>query len=122
MLFFKYFFSSINPSPYDRQTLWGVLIGGFFYWTSFNSVNQTMVQRYMSLPSLKKAQYSIIIFTIGIILFISVCCFAGLLVYNFYKDCDPMTSGLITVRENRDMDEFIILLTFVIIYVFFNSA
>lgn len=81
-----------------------------------------MVQRYMSLPSLKKAQYSIIIFTIGIILFISVCCFAGLLVYNFYKDCDPMTSGLITVRKNRDMDELIILLTFVIIYVFFNSA
>ncbi|XP_037806528.1 sodium-coupled monocarboxylate transporter 2 isoform X1 [Lucilia sericata] len=89
-------FANINPSPYDRQTLWGVLIGGFFYWTSFNSVNQTMVQRYMSLPSLKKAQCSIVIFTVGIVLFISVCCFAGLLVYNFYKDCDPLSSGLIT--------------------------
>lgn len=89
---------SINPSPYERQSLWAVLIGGFFYWTSFNSVNQTMVQRYMSLPSLKKAQWSVAIFTIGIVLFISVCCFAGLLVYNFYRNCDPLTAGLISVR------------------------
>lgn len=47
---------SMNPSLYERQTFWAVLIGGFFYWTSFNSVNQTMVQRYMSLPNLKKAK------------------------------------------------------------------
>ncbi|KAL9926455.1 sodium-coupled monocarboxylate transporter 2-like isoform X1 [Glossina fuscipes] len=89
-------FADINPSMYQRQTLWGVLIGGFFYWTSFNAVNQTMVQRYMSLPSLRKAQWSIFIFTIGIIAFISVCCFAGLLVYEFYTKCDPMSAGLIT--------------------------
>ncbi|XP_005175877.1 sodium-coupled monocarboxylate transporter 2 isoform X1 [Musca domestica] len=89
-------FGNINPSPYERQSLWAVLIGGFFYWTSFNSVNQTMVQRYMSLPSLKKAQWSVAIFTIGIVLFISVCCFAGLLVYNFYRNCDPLTAGLIS--------------------------
>ncbi|XP_075152070.1 sodium/solute co-transporter-like 5A11 isoform X2 [Haematobia irritans] len=88
-------FGNINPSPYERQSLWAVLIGGFFYWTSFNSVNQTMVQRYMSLPSLKNAQWSVAIFTVGIVLFISVCCFAGLLVYDFYRNCDPLTAGLI---------------------------
>lgn len=47
---------SMNPSMYERHTFWGVVIGGFTYWTSFNAVNQTMVQRYMSLPSLKKAR------------------------------------------------------------------
>ena len=57
-----------------------------------------MVQRYMSLPTLKKAQWSVAIFTVGIILFISVCCFAGLLVYDFYKECDPLSSGLVTVN------------------------
>ncbi|XP_013104251.1 sodium-coupled monocarboxylate transporter 2 isoform X2 [Stomoxys calcitrans] len=89
-------FGNINPSPYERQSLWAVLIGGFFYWTSFNSVNQTMVQRYMSLPSLRNAQWSVAIFTVGIVMFISVCCFAGLLVYNFYRNCDPLTAGLIS--------------------------
>ncbi|XP_037958514.1 sodium-coupled monocarboxylate transporter 2 isoform X2 [Teleopsis dalmanni] len=88
-------FFNINPSMFERQTVWGILIGGFCYWTSFNSVNQTMVQRYMSLSTLKKAQWSIFVFSGGIILFISVCCYAGLLVYDFYKRCDPLTAGLI---------------------------
>ncbi|XP_054742352.1 sodium-coupled monocarboxylate transporter 2 isoform X1 [Anastrepha obliqua] len=89
-------FFNINPSLYERQTFWGVLIGGFFYWTAFNSVNQTMVQRYMSLPTLKRGQTSITIFTLGVVLFLSVCCFAGLLVFNFYRNCDPLTAGLIS--------------------------
>lgn len=93
VLFFNF---SLNPSLYERQTFWSVLIGGFFYWTSFNSVNQTMVQRYMSLPNIKKARTAIAIFTVGIILFISVCCYAGLLVYAKFAKCDPLTSGLVS--------------------------
>jgi sodium-coupled monocarboxylate transporter 8/12 len=73
-----------------------VLIGGFFYWTSFNSVNQTMVQRYMSLPNMKKARTAIAIFTVGIILFVSVCCYAGLLIYAKYWKCDPLTSEMVS--------------------------
>lgn len=54
-----------------------------------------MVQRYMSLPNMKKARRAIAIFTIGIILFVSVCCYAGLLIYAKYHKCDPLTSGLV---------------------------
>lgn len=86
---------SFNPSLYERQTFFSVVIGGFFYWTSFNSVNQTMVQRYMSLPNMKKARIAIAIFTIGIISFVSVCCYAGLLIYTKYHECDPLTSGIV---------------------------
>ncbi|XP_070495286.1 sodium-coupled monocarboxylate transporter 2 [Chironomus tepperi] len=88
-------FFNMNPSPYERQTFWAVLIGGFCYWTSFNSVNQTMVQRYMSLPNMKKARLAIAIFTVGIICFVSVCCYAGLLIYAKYWKCDPLTSGMV---------------------------
>uniref|UniRef100_A0A1A9VT76 Uncharacterized protein n=1 Tax=Glossina austeni TaxID=7395 RepID=A0A1A9VT76_GLOAU len=92
-------FAEVNPSMYQLQTLWGAfLIRGFFYWTSFNAVNQTTVRRFISLPSLRKAQWSIFIFTIGIIALISVCCFAGLLVYQFYTKRDPVSAGLITAR------------------------
>ncbi|EDW75843.2 uncharacterized protein Dwil_GK14981 [Drosophila willistoni] len=89
-------FTNTNPSPYIRHTVWSVLIGGFFYWTSFNAVNQTMVQRYMSLPSLKSARTSMAIFTIGVAAFVSVCCYVGLLIFEMYKDCDPLSAGLIT--------------------------
>lgn len=49
-------FFNLNPSLYERQTLLSVIVGGFFYWTSFNSVNQTMVQRYLSLPSITQSK------------------------------------------------------------------
>ncbi|XP_058177399.1 sodium-coupled monocarboxylate transporter 1 [Anopheles ziemanni] len=92
-------FFNMNPSMYERQTFWAVLIGGFFYWTSFNSVNQTMVQRYMSLPNLKKARLSIAMFTVGMGVFVSVCCYAGLLLYGKYYECDPATIGLVTTDD-----------------------
>lgn len=85
----------MNPSMYVRHTFWSVLIGGFTYWTSFNSVNQTMVQRYMSMPDLKRARESIFIYTIGIALFVSVCCYSGILVYAAFWKCDPKTAGLV---------------------------
>uniref|UniRef100_A0A182P0H2 Sodium-coupled monocarboxylate transporter 1 n=1 Tax=Anopheles epiroticus TaxID=199890 RepID=A0A182P0H2_9DIPT len=92
-------FFNFNPSMYERQTFWAVLIGGFFYWTSFNSVNQTMVQRYMSLPNLKKAKLSIAMFTVGMGVFVSVCCYAGLLLYGKYFECDPASVGLVTTDD-----------------------
>lgn len=54
-----------------------------------------MVQRYMSLPNIVKARRAIAIFTVGIILFVSVCCYAGLLIYAKYYKCDPLTSGIV---------------------------
>lgn len=92
-------FFNFNPSPYERQTFWSVMFGGFFYWTSFNSVNQTMVQRYMSLPNLKKARQSMVVFTIGIVAFLSVCCYAGLLIFAKYQQCDPLSSGLVKTDD-----------------------
>uniref|UniRef100_A0A182K6Z5 Sodium-coupled monocarboxylate transporter 1 n=1 Tax=Anopheles christyi TaxID=43041 RepID=A0A182K6Z5_9DIPT len=92
-------FFNFNPSMYERQTFWAVLIGGFFYWTSFNAVNQTMVQRYMSLPNLKTAKFSIYMFVVGTAIFVSVCCYTGLLLYGKYYDCDPATVELVTTSD-----------------------
>lgn len=49
----------------------------------------------MSLPNMKKARQAIAMFTVGIILFVSVCCYAGLLIYAKYWKCDPLTSGMV---------------------------
>ncbi|XP_050077278.1 sodium-coupled monocarboxylate transporter 1-like [Anopheles maculipalpis] len=92
-------FFNFTPSMYERQTFWAVLIGGFFYWTSYNAVNQTMVQRYMSLPNLKTAKNSIYMFVIGTAIFISVCCYTGLLLYGEYFDCDPASVGLVKTSD-----------------------
>lgn len=49
-------FFSFTTSMYERHTVLSVVIGGFFYWTSFNAVNQMMVQRYLALPNKKQSQ------------------------------------------------------------------
>lgn len=91
--------SSMSPSLYERQSFMSVMVGGFLYWTSYNSVNQTMVQRYMSLPNLKTARRAIAMFTIGIAIFVSVCCYAGVLVYAHYFQCDPLSTGKISADD-----------------------
>lgn len=80
---------------YQRHTFWGVLIGGFTYWLSFNSVNQTMVQRYMALPNERHARIAILLYTIGISAFVSTCCYAGVLAYAHFAHCDPEYDGRI---------------------------
>lgn len=97
---------SFNPSLYERHTFWAVLIGGTFYWMSFNAVNQTMVQRYMALPNVRLARLSLAIYTLGIALFVAVCCFAGLIVYAAFAHCDPMYAGLIS-REDQMFPLFV---------------
>lgn len=47
----------MDPSPLARHTIWNLLIGGLVYWLQANAVNQTMVQRYLSLPTLRKAKW-----------------------------------------------------------------
>ncbi|KAI8046900.1 sodium-coupled monocarboxylate transporter 2 [Drosophila gunungcola] len=88
--------ANTSTSLYDRHTVWSVLVGGLSYWTSINVTNQAMVQRFMSLSSLKKSRDAMCIFTIGVTIFVALCCFLGLLIFEKYKDCDPLSAGLIT--------------------------
>lgn len=47
---------SFTPNPTTRHTVWSVVIGGAFTWTAIYAVNQAMVQRALSCPTLKRAQ------------------------------------------------------------------
>ncbi|XP_071451102.1 sodium-coupled monocarboxylate transporter 1-like [Hetaerina americana] len=90
---------NFDPNPLERHTVWTLVIGGYVYWTSYNAVNQTMVQRYLALPSLKDARLSMVYFTIGILLFVTFCCSAGLLIYSTYYNCDPLEAKLIDTGD-----------------------
>ncbi|CAL7951965.1 unnamed protein product [Xylocopa violacea] len=94
-------FLNFDPSPYTRHTVWTVLIGSWLYSTAYIAVNQTMVQRYRSLKDLKTSKLSLGIFTISIMLFISLCCWTGLVLIAWWSPpkCDPRASGLITADD-----------------------
>ncbi|XP_072936597.1 sodium-coupled monocarboxylate transporter 1-like [Epargyreus clarus] len=92
--------SNWSFSPYERQTGWGAVVGGFLYWTCFNSVNQTMVQRYIALPSKRKAITALGVFCIGAILAISLCVWCGLTAWAAWVQggCDPRGVPLVDDR------------------------
>ncbi|XP_011167300.1 sodium-coupled monocarboxylate transporter 1 [Solenopsis invicta] len=94
-------FLNFDPSPYTRHTVWTVLIGSWLYCTAYIAVNQTMVQRYKSLKSTKISQLSIAIFTVSIMVFISICCWCGLVLLAWWSPpkCDPRVTGLITADD-----------------------
>lgn len=80
--------------PSARTSILSILVGTTFWFTQINSANQVIVQRYLSVPSIKEAKQACFIFTAGLIL-VHVCTFYnGLLIFANYHDCDPLTTGV----------------------------
>ncbi|XP_001353570.2 sodium-coupled monocarboxylate transporter 1 [Drosophila pseudoobscura] len=92
-------FFNIDPSPTTRHTVWSVVIGGFFYWTSLFCTNQASVQKCMSLKSLKLAKIALGFAIIGLIAVFLLNFYTGLMVFNHYADCDPLTAGRISASD-----------------------
>ncbi|KAJ9575562.1 hypothetical protein L9F63_007570 [Diploptera punctata] len=85
-------FFNMNPSPFTRMTFWNVIIGFTFSYISIIGVNQGMVQKFMSVPTLKQAKRSLALCVMGIILIKFISCTTGLLIYAAYHECDPIES------------------------------
>ncbi|XP_041971300.1 sodium-coupled monocarboxylate transporter 1-like [Aricia agestis] len=98
--------SNWNLSPYERQTGWGAVVGGTLYWTCFNSVNQTMVQRYIALPSKRKAIIALAIFCAGAMLAISLCVWCGLAAWTAWVQGGCEEAGL-PIVDDRLLPAFV---------------
>uniref|UniRef100_A0A1A9W4N0 Sodium-coupled monocarboxylate transporter 1 n=1 Tax=Glossina brevipalpis TaxID=37001 RepID=A0A1A9W4N0_9MUSC len=92
-------FFNFNMDPTTRHSVWSVVIGGFFYWTSLFCTNQASVQKCMSLKSLKLAKVALGFAILGLVVVFLLNFYTGLMVYNHYADCDPLLSGRITAND-----------------------
>ncbi|XP_014362911.2 sodium-coupled monocarboxylate transporter 1 [Papilio machaon] len=88
-----------DPNPTARHTIWSLVIGGLVYWLQANAVNQTMVQRYLALPTLRGAKWSVFLFCIGISILYCFCLYCGLLIYARFHDCDPLQTKLAKAKD-----------------------
>lgn len=84
----------MDIDPTVRHSIFSVLIGGLVYWISVNATSQGMIQRYLSVPTLRAARQTCWIFVAGIIVTLSFCAYNGLLLHAMYHDCDPLTTKL----------------------------
>lgn len=75
------------------------MIGGIVYWLQANAVSQSMIQRYLALPTLRAGRIALCIFIGGVLSLMLICSYIGLLIYATYKDCDPLTTKLASARD-----------------------
>ncbi|XP_050094716.1 sodium-coupled monocarboxylate transporter 1 [Anopheles aquasalis] len=92
-------FFNFDPNPTTRHSVWSVIIGGFFYWTSMFCTNQASVQKCMSLKSLKTAKHALYLALLGLIVVFLMNFYTGLMTFAHYSECDPLAAGQITAKD-----------------------
>lgn len=79
--------------------LWSLVIGGFVHWLQISAINQNMIQRYLALPSLNSARRALWFFIFGVLVLMGTCGYAGMLIYAWYHECDPLTTKLAGTKD-----------------------
>ncbi|XP_050076169.1 sodium-coupled monocarboxylate transporter 1 [Anopheles maculipalpis] len=92
-------FFNFDPNPTTRHSVFSVIIGGFFYWTSMFCTNQASVQKCMSLKSLKTAKHALYFSLLGLIAVFLMNFYTGLMTFAHYSDCDPLAVSQITAMD-----------------------
>jgi sodium-coupled monocarboxylate transporter 8/12 len=90
---------SLSLDPTERHTLWSLMFGGVFIYLSLYGVNQTQVQRLMTVSTLKASQKSLWLSWPLTSIISLLTCYTGLVMYANFADCDPQLSGQITKRD-----------------------
>ncbi|CAG5132760.1 unnamed protein product [Candidula unifasciata] len=84
---------NMDPNPFIRHTFWTFLIGGCTNMMTVYGANQTNLQRYACVPTLKGARIALLLNLPLWLLYISVLSLLGLVMYAYYETCDPLMAG-----------------------------
>ncbi|KAK7111529.1 sodium-coupled monocarboxylate transporter 1-like [Littorina saxatilis] len=95
----RVFFDDFRPDPNVRHSFWALVFGGYFTWVAIYGVNQAMVQRACTLPTLRRAQIALWLNVPSLWIILYVGCMIGAVVYAFYSKCDPISAGLIDSKD-----------------------
>lgn len=86
----------MSLDPTIRHTFWTQVFGGLFIFLSIYAVNQAQVQRLLATKSIKSAQKAIWMQWPILALLSFTTSFAGIVIYAYYKGCDPIKLGRIS--------------------------
>uniref|UniRef100_A0A1Y1K0U1 Sodium-dependent multivitamin transporter n=1 Tax=Photinus pyralis TaxID=7054 RepID=A0A1Y1K0U1_PHOPY len=90
---------NFDIDPTVRHSWFSLIIGGGVTFLSLYAVNQTQVQRYLTVKDLKKAQQALWL-NWPILTALSLCTsFSGLAIYSKYYNCDPVSNNSITSTD-----------------------
>lgn len=84
----------MNPDPFMRDTFWTVGVNTIFAGINSLGIHPGAVQRFIALPSLKKAKKAMVYFGLGMAVVKILTGLVGMLIYAKYKDCDPSLANV----------------------------
>lgn len=84
--------------PTVRMSFFAMALGGTFFRT-YVGINQSMIQRYMTLKNVHQARKCQAVYLAGILILNLMCYYNGLLLYATYHDCDPLTTKLASAKD-----------------------
>ncbi|XP_050299970.1 putative sodium-dependent multivitamin transporter isoform X2 [Anthonomus grandis grandis] len=90
---------NFDPDPTIRHSWLSLILGGGILYLSLYGVNQTQIQRYLTVRDLDRAQKALwlnwpIFCSLGV-----ATSFTGLAIYSKYHACDPVKAGFITSMD-----------------------
>ncbi|CAG0918825.1 unnamed protein product [Notodromas monacha] len=92
-------FNDFSMNPTVRHTWWSLVIGGYFTWIAIYGVNQAQVQRYLSVPSMAHTRKALWVNLVGLLCLVSICSYAGLVIFAKYQDCDPLKAKIVSTSD-----------------------
>ncbi|KAK2575162.1 hypothetical protein KPH14_002566 [Odynerus spinipes] len=88
-------FWNMDPSPFARNTFWGMSVGMALTWLSSIGISQVSMQRFLAVPTITEARKSIAFMAVGMVIIKWVSVFTGLIMYARYHKCDPITAHVV---------------------------
>ncbi|XP_036896307.1 sodium-coupled monocarboxylate transporter 2 [Sturnira hondurensis] len=88
-----------DTDPLRRHTFWTISVGGTFTWLGVYGVNQSTIQRCISCKTEKHAKLALYFNLLGLWIILFCAVFSGLIMYCYFKDCDPWTSGTVSAPD-----------------------
>jgi len=85
-------FFDIDPNPFIRQSFWSVFIGTLGQFSMQYCIDQQMVQRFLSAKSKRTAQTALLLNVPGVFIYLSLCFYAGLVIFANLAQCDPLSN------------------------------
>jgi len=89
-------FGNFDIDPTVRHSWFSILIGGFFTQISLYAVNQTQIQRFLTMKDYKTAVTALWCSLPLVVVISLLTSLSGLAMFSKYYDCDPIKSGRIS--------------------------
>ncbi|KAG5318278.1 SC5A8 protein, partial [Pseudoatta argentina] len=100
-------FWNMDPSPFTRNSFWGMSVGMVMAWLASLGISQVSMQRFLAVPTIEEARKSVWVLAVGLIFIKMISVFTGLIMYARYHKCDPIATHVVA-RSDKILPYYVL--------------